>query len=1036
MRKLYLCSRFHLVLLISFLSVTAAWSQTKTVTGKVTAAEDGTALPGVNILEKGTNNGAITTVDGTYSITVNEGAVLAFSFVGYQTTEVPVGNQTTVNVALEGDVTALTEVVVIGYGEVRRRDATGAVASVKAEDFNVGVISSPEQLIQGKTAGVQITSASGEPGAGVNIRIRGTSSVRGGNNPLFVVDGIPLSGADVSAGGADIGRGTSSARNPLNFINPNDIESMDVLKDASATAIYGSRGANGVVIITTKSGKNMKRQLEYSTNLSFARQAKKFDMLDRDEFLYHAGRLGADVDALDFGANTDWQDAVSRTAISHRHDLSFSNNYKDGNYRLSVSYDNQQGIIEKSALERITGRLNLNHTFFSKLTLGTQLTFSRVNDQAPPISNNAGFEGDLIGATYMANPTWPRFADSQFSNTNANPLAMLKYSQDETGTDRALINVSLGYDILPGLNFKVNTGFDRSESLREGGLSPKLFLSNGVFENGRAFISDIETSSDLLEAFFNYNKTLGSGSLSAVLGYSYQEFRNKGVHTLGWGFNNDHLDAMVTDLTYSGNLIRNSISQSFQQFGFDDDRFFIQTVVPEPGTIDLGERPASTVRSVAGDSYEYIDELQSFFGRVNYTLHDKYLFTATLRADGSTKFGGDNKYGFFPSGAFAWRLSEEDFIPEFFDDLKLRLGYGVTGNQEIPHNLHQRRQRYAGLGQPGGISIENGGNINPPGLITVAFDNDNLKWEQTSQWNAGLDFGFAGTKFGGSLDFYRKVTTDLLIQITSAQPAPQPFTWQNLDADVINSGVEFTLNYYAIDTDNTNLEFSLNTSYNRNIVKNFNGIVDTGSISGQGLTGAFAQRIVDGQPLYAYYVREFLGFDQNGLSIYNGDFQRFLGKSPIPKYNLGFAINLRHKNWDFSTFLTGQFGHYIYNNTANAFFSMGSLANGRNVTRDIVYVGESSVNAPDVSDRFLEKGDFLRMQNLVVGYNFNMGESSTVKRLRLYASGQNLFVITPYSGLDPEVNVNKAMNDVPSMGIDYVGYPRARTLTLGLSVAF
>lgn len=1032
MRKLYLCFWFFSTL--CFLISSSTLAQTKTVSGKVTAAEDGTALPGVNILEKGTSNGAITTVDGSYSITVNEGAVLAFSFVGYQTKEVTVGNQTAINVSLEGDVTALTEVVVIGYGEVQRRDATGAVASVKSEDFNVGVISSPEQLIQGKTAGVQITSASGEPGAGVNIRIRGTSSVRGGNNPLFVVDGIPLTGAEVSAGGADIGRGTSSARNPLNFINPSDIESMDILKDASATAIYGSRGANGVVIITTKSGKGRKRQLEYSSNVSFSKMANRFDLLDRDQFLYHAGRLGADVDALDFGAKTDWQDAISRTAVSHRHDLSFSNNYKDGNYRLSVSYDNQLGVIKNSSLERITGRLNLNHTFFSKLTLGTQLTFSRVNDQAPPISNNAGFEGDLIGATYMANPTWPKFADSQFSNTNANPLAMLKYSQDETGTNRALVNVSLAYDILPGLNFKVNTGFDRSESLREGGLSPKLFLSNGVFGNGRAFVSDIETSSDLLEAFFNYQKTIGSGSLSAVLGYSYQEFTNKGRHHLGWGFGNDNIDNMIGDLNYSSTILRNSIGQPYQQFGFDEDRFFINSL--EAGDpINLGERPASTVRSVFEDNFETVDELQSFFGRVNYTIRDKYLMTATFRADGSTRFGGDNKYGYFPSAAVAWRISEEPFIPDFFDDLKLRVGYGVTGNQEIPHNLHQGRQRYAALGQPGGPSIENGGNINPPGRITVAFDNDNLQWEQTSQLNAGLDFSFAETKLSGSIDYYRKVTTDLLIQITSAQPAPQPFTWQNLDADVINSGFEFTLNYYAIDTENTNLEFSINGAYNKNVVKNFDGIIDTGSISGQGLTGAFAQRIVDGEPLYAYYIREFLGFDQNGLSIYNGDFQRFLGKSPIPKYNLGFSVNLRLKNWDFSTFLTGQFGHYVYNNTANAFFSMGSLGNGRNVTEDVVYVGESNLNAPDVSTRFLEKGDFLRMQNLVIGYNFNLGES-TVKRLRLFASGQNVFVLTSYSGLDPEVNVNKALNDVPSMNIDYVGYPRARTLTLGLSVAF
>ena len=1046
--KLYVLSRYLTVVLLFF--TISAWSQGRTVTGKVTAAEDGSGIPGANILEKGTSNGTVTGVDGSFSMTVGDNATLVFSFVGYATQEIAVGDRTTINVSLQADVRALSEVVVIGYGEVQRRDATGAVSSVKAEDFNTGVISSPEQLIQGKSAGVQITAASGEPGAGVNIRIRGTSSVRGGNNPLFVVDGIPLSGEDISAGGLDMGRGNAATKNPLNFLNPSDIESIDILKDASATAIYGSRGANGVVLITTKNGKGKRRQLEYSPTVSFSKMARRFDLLDREEFLNGAVALGSDIDELDGGADTDWQDEISRVAVSHRHDLSFADNYKSGNYRVSLSYDNQQGIIRKTGMERLTGRVNVNHSFLQdKLDLGAQLTFSRVNDQAGAITNNSGFEGDLIGSTYMANPTWSADPDEQpVSGNNLNPNSYIKYHQDETETDRSLINLTAGYDIVAGLSFKVNVGLDRSTSTREKAFSRLLNMSNGVFGNGRAGIADIETSSDLLETYFNYEKTIGKGKISAVLGYSYQEFNRKGLTNLGFGFDTDNMDQMITNLRSSRNAIEAAIGdRSYKQYAYAPENanadnpnpvFFINTLFPEPQTaVAIADLPASTVRAVSGDIFNTTDELQSFFGRVNYSLSDKYLFTGTLRADGSTKFGGDNKYGIFPSLAVAWRLSEEDFMPQVFDDLKLRLGYGVTGNQEIPHNLHQARKRYIvnNSSVPAAPPIAADGKIAPPGLSDVAYANPGLKWEQTSQLNIGLDFGFGQGKFTGNLDFYRKVTNDLLIQVTSAQPAAANFIWRNLDADVINNGVELTLNYYAIDNETVGLDFGFNVAYNRNMVKRYDGApLNTGEINGQGLTGAYAQRIDNDQPLFTYFIREFTGFD-DGIAQYNGDFQRYVGKSPLPKYNLGFNINVRYRDWDFAAYLNGQFGHYVYNNTANAYFNMGSLATGKNITKDVLSSGEAASNAPDASTRFLEKGDFLRMQNLNVGYNFDL-EQSFLKKLRIYAGAQNLFVITDYSGLDPEVNINKSRDGVPSLGIDYTAYPRARTLTIGVNATF
>ena len=1033
-----------LLLILAFLG-SAFWlsaqAQERRITGTVRDAVTNEQLPGVTVLVKGTSTGTITDMNGTYSISVDPNATLVFSFVGYQKREVPVGNRSVIDVQLEEDIEQLQEVVVVGYGTQEKKDITGAVSSVSAEDFNQGVIASPEELIQGKSAGVQITQASGEPGAGVNIRIRGTSSVRGGNNPLFVVDGVPLAGEDIMSGGQDIGRGTSSARNPLNFLNPNDIQSIDILKDASATAIYGSRGANGVVLITTKTGRGKRQTLEYGSQLSLATPANTFDLLDREQYLSSFEEIGGDVAEVDQGADTDWQDVVFRTAISHKHDLSYGNAYKTGHYRISLGYQNQQGIVENSALERLSARVNWNQTFFNeKLNLGIQGTVSRLNDEQAAITNNAGFEGDLIGVTYMANPTWPADPEAQFSTTIANPSSLLAYYQDNAHTNRQLVNVSLDYDITEGLNFKVSGGYDNSSSNRGAVFSPQLQLGSGIFENGRGFIGEVENENLLLEYTLNYEKSIGDNSeLTALVGYSFQQFNRDGTNILGWGFPNPNMDAMVDDLQASADAIRAAIDIPYQQFGYDDDIFFANSLFPEVRTVELNERvPDVPVRSVAADKFAVRDELQSFFGRVNYSLADKYLFTGTLRVDGSTRFGGNNKYGYFPSAAFAWRLSEENFVPDLFYDLKLRLGYGVTGNQEIPHNLHQRRQRY------GGISIQDAGNIQAPSLSDVAFNNPDLTWEQTSQINLGLDFDFAGGRFGGSIDLYRKVTTDLLIRVETAQPAPQPFTFRNLDAEVINRGIELALNWNAISTENVGLEFGFNGSYNENMVENYFGApLNTGAINGQGLTGAFAQRIANEQPLYSYFIREWEGIYQEGplegLNIISEDVQQFIGANPLPSYNLGFNANFSYKQWTFAAYMYGLFDYYVYNNTANAFFTIGSLGSGRNITEEAlaeaIALGESPANTPEPSTRFLEKGDFLRMQNLNLGYNFNLGEGF-LRALRIYGSAQNLFVLTNYSGLDPEVNTDKSINGVPSAGIDYTSYPRARTFTIGLNATF
>jgi TonB-linked SusC/RagA family outer membrane protein len=982
--------RFWHSALALLLAISSVFAQDRTVTGKVTGS-DGSGLPGVTIQVKGTATGSTSDVNGSFSIAnVPSNGTLVFSFVGMKAQEVAVDNRSTINVTMLEDVDLLEEVVVIGYGTVKKKDATGAVAAIGAKDFNKGVITSTEQLLQGRVAGVAVTQSNGEPGSGINVRIRGTSSVRGGNGPLFVVDGVPLAGNDVSGGGSAGGLGSSSARNPLNFLNPDDIASMDILKDASATAIYGARGANGVVLITTKKGKG-KGSVDYSYSLGLSSITKKYDLLGPEAYVAAGGTNN--------GARTDWQDLAFRTAKTNQHNLSFSGGENGSNYRFSMGYFDQEGIIQNSGIKRISGSFSGGKKFINdKLTVGASVNFARTTDTGVPVTDNAGFSGDLLGAILKSNPTNRVYNDdgtpAQTTSVEPNPIAILQYTKDYTNTLRLLGNINAEYEILKGLKFKTVIGIDQSISARKSAFS-RLLVAADIDKVGQLYLSDIEVENRLMENYFTYNKDFGNITFDGLLGYSYQSFDFYSKNSQATNFRVDDLDLMINNISSADN--------------------------------------ANGKGSIIQGSSSNFNELQSYFGRVNVGINDRYLLTATLRADGSTRFGSGNKYGYFPSFAAKWRLIEEDFVPKnVFSDLGLRLGFGVTGNQEIPHNLYTERQRY------GGASIGSGGtNLNNGGLSSVAFPNPDLKWESTAQLNVGLDYAFLNNRISGSLEYYSKNTNDLLIQVQSAQPAISPFVWSNLDADIINSGVEISVNGIVVDKSDFGFEINANAAFNKNTVKNLLGTYDTGGISGQGLTGAFAQRIASGQPLYAFFLREFGGYDEAGNSIYpGGDFQRFLdGKSPIPTVTGGLTLNLRYKRFDLSTFFNGVFGNYIYNNTANAYFTQGSFANGRNVTTDVIGNGEGPLNAPDVSTRFLEKGDFVRLQNLNLSYRLNTGESA-FRNVRFFVTGQNLLLFTKYSGQDPEVNTNKAIGGVPSLGIDYTAYPRARTITFGASVSF
>jgi iron complex outermembrane receptor protein len=796
--------------------------------------------------------------------------------------------------------------------------------------------------------------------------------------------------------------GSQAARNPLNFLNPNDIASIDILKDASATAIYGSRGANGVVIITTKSGQAGKGVLEYGYTLGTAQLANKYDVLDARTFVaeWQKRNPGSDPAEINLGSDTDWQEEITRTALSHSHNLSFGGGGQGGDYRFSLGYLDQEGIIVNSGIKRLSGRFNGSKKFIDdRLKIGTNMTVAQTLDQGAPITENAGFEGDAWANALRGNPTWPtrfedgkvfqRFdADGKPQNDSPSPLAMVELTSDKTNTVRLLGNLNAEFSITKDLSFKTIYGFDRSISSRKNAWSKDLIAGPGIYDLGRLFVTDIQVSNRLWENYFTYNKSFGSLDLNALLGYSYQQFDNSGLRHTYSKFKTSDLDIMVNNASTAG----------------------VSAIV---------------------NSFRAVDELQSYFGRVNLGISSKYLFTATLRADGSTKFGGNNQYGYFPSAAFKWRITEEAFCPKMFSDLGLRLGYGITGNQEIPHNLYLTRTRFSDGG------IDNAGNVFTGGSSSVTAENPDIKWESTSQINVGVDWGVWNSRLTGSIDYYKKNTKDMLVRVFAAQPSPNEFTWRNLDADIQNQGVEISLNLVAVDKSKFDWRVLGNIAFNQNEVREFASVLNTGAINGQGLSGAFAQRIAEGQPLYAYFVRDFAGYDANGIAQYVNDLdaQVFVGKSPIPKMTFGLTNQFQFGNLDVSIFFTGQYGHYIYNNTANALFTAGAIGAARNVTSDVPNNGESTLNSPDVSTRFLEKGDFLRLQDMTIGYNLPI-KSKTISSLRIFASAQNLLLVTDYTGLDPEVNVNKQINDIPSLGIDYNAYPRARTISIGANVSF
>ena len=970
-------------LLVTLLLALQTFAQQRTISGRVTD-NTGAPVPGVTVTVKGTNLATQTGNDGTYRLSVPENAnTLVFSAVGYGNVEGAITGSS-VDIALQATQSNLNEVVVVGYGTARKRDLTGSVASVKAKDFNQGVFTSPDNLIQGKVAGVQVINNTGAPGGSSTIRIRGISSIRSGNAPLIVVDGVPLSGGS-SQPGLDNAFGGAQGDNPLNFINPSDIASMDVLKDASATAIFGSRGANGVIVITTKKGASGAPKIEFNGQVGVSNLLRKIDVLDAAG--YRAALKEYNLTSGDYGGDVDALDEILRTAYTQNYNMAVSGGNENGRYRLSAGYLNQEGIIKESGFKKLSTSLTSSFKFTESKKLGVDFNFMYANTttDGAPIGSNSGFQGSLIGQALQWNPTHPlrdsRRGDSiwvnnQLGATTVNPLAALAAHSDRTVLNNIIASISPSYKLLSNLEFRMLYAMNYSQAERRSEIRNWLNFTNN---NGSAQIANNRQVNQTINYTLSYTPQLTKNiSLNAVVGYEYLKY------------------------DYIGS-------------GMSSNRFFDY---PQLRYTDYMQNSPANDRS----QYSFanpIAELQSYFARATFSFGDRFLLTGTFRADGSSKFGANNKYGYFPSIAGAWNVMNESFLRsnKTISTLKLRASWGQTGNQEFPSGVAVRR---VNIGTLDNTSVAN-------------FENPDVKWETNTMWNIGMDFGLMDNRLTGTIDYFNRKTTDPLFSATPIQPAPSSgVIWQNLDASILNSGFEFALNWAVIRNENLTWNIGGNIAFLENEVQDLVGSYQTGGLHGQGITGATSQLIVSGQPLNVYHLRKFEGIDKTtGSSQYAENEKLFYSGSPNPKQVYGFSTDMTWKKLFASANFNGAAGHYLYNNTANSVINVGNLGT-RNIDARIPGTGENVTNAIAPSTRYLEKGDYIKLANMTVGYRLgNLGKP--FKNVTVNITGQNLFVISNFSGFDPEVNVDKNVGGIPSAGIEYIPYPSARTILLGLS---
>ena len=976
-----------LMIILLGLSPSLSWGQGsgKTVKGTLIDATTKEALVGANVLIKGTTKGATADANGQYSINVSDDkAVLVFRFLGYDSQEIVVGGRSTIDVSLQSNASSLEQVVVVGYGTQKKTDVTGSVKSVSSEAFNKGIINSPEQLLQGKVAGVNVTSATGEPGGSQGITIRGPGSIRVGSGPLYVIDGLPLDGG--------IG----------NFLNPSDIEKMDVLKDASATAIYGTRGANGVILITTKKGKAGFSTMNFSTDYAISSLARPLPVLSAADFRTQVGKNGGILE--DFGSNTDWQNQITRSAITQNHNLSLGGGAKNLTYYASFGAQMQQGILKNNQLDRLSGRMNVTQKFWEdRLIIDANISFSNVVNLRPPIES-------LLGTAISNNPTLPVYeangtTPAKFLNAS-NPLITLNLNKDINTANRFIANISPSVKLAKGLVYKLNYGYDNQTAVRD-----IQSLANLVpQQNGRLDTYNNSNQNSLVENYLTFNLEEGDHVFSALLGHSFQKIQYQGRT---WSINK--FPIVPTEPIYN------------------------------PG---IGQELTLATNRPSGSAT--INELQSFFSRLNYQFQDKYLVTATVRADGSSKFGSNNKYGYFPSFSLGWRLSEEPFLKNTsISNLKLRGGWGQTGNQEIPSKITQPLFT-ASVSGTTSYPLDNGSSYSP-GITYSRLANPDIQWEVSTQSNVGLDFAFLNGALSGSVDVFNKVSSNILLEIIPSDPVqPASSVWANVaNMQINNSGVELDLDYKLTTAGGWKYNVGGNLTLIKNeVVNSPYTVIQSGGASGSGLTSATINGYVNGQPIGTFFLKDFTGIDAKGVSTYRdtdgdgivSDKDRISAGSALPSTQYNFFGNVAYKGFDLSLQFNGVSGNMIYDNTANnAFYKLKISKNNNVIPAAYALANESTSNAAPVSTRYLKDGAFVRLNNTTLGYSFDtqkMGINKWISTARLSVTGQNLWIATAYDGYDPEVNKNASDAGISSYGIDYLSYPKAKTIIFGLNLTF
>ncbi|MEP7380383.1 MAG: SusC/RagA family TonB-linked outer membrane protein [Gemmatimonadota bacterium] len=1000
-----------------------------TISGRVVDSTSQQPLANVQVQIVGTPRGALTRADGGFSIVgVPAGSpTVRATRLGYnpQNKTVTVGDGQTANVdfSLGASAINLQAVVVVGYGTQRREAVTGSVATVDATDANVGVVNNANAMLTARVSGVSVISNNGEPGANAQIRIRGGTSISASNDPLYVLDGVPLQNDNPVAAGVAIGGSAALGRSPLNAINPSDIASITILKDASATAIYGSRGANGVVLIETKKGQSGASMFEYDGYVAASQAANSYDLLTGSEYKSFVqdqitkGNLPTSRLNTLGGANTDWEKELQRTGWTQNQNLSISGGNTSTRYRATLNYFEQQGIIISNGLKRYQGRVNANNSSFGgKLQSGLNLTVSRVQNDYLPFDNTAGFDGGVFTNMVSFDPTQPvRKPDGSYYEVGAgaqsirNPVALSNQISDQAPENRTLGNFSASYALFPTVIFKTTLGADIANSVRQ----TYFPLSNpvGASTNGRARQAERSLSNLNFQSLVTWAPRFGSNNeLELLGGYEFSKFENRGFEAEMRGF--------LTDAFKWNNL--------------------------GAGTSEGSPAPISYIEQ---------SRLASFFTRANLGFKNKYFLTGVLRNDGSSRLAEGHKWQVFPAVSGSWRLSEESFMEHSpFSNLSVRLGWGLQGNQSVrPYGTQLLLRTNNDARYPFGNTVITG-------FAASQVANPDLKWETSTQLNVGIDYGLKGDRFTGTFELYQKKTKDLLFDVPVAQPAVVSTRLENVGSLKVN-GFEASLDAALFNGRSSSLSSGVVFTMERNQLTDLGldrQFITTASVNGQGQSGKFAQRLIPGQPIGTFWGAEFAGFNTAGEQLFNkytvtrdaagreltrtrdgtttspgGDDEVIIGDAN-PAFSLGLRSNGTWGKFDASWLWRAEVSRDVFNNTALVYSTTSNVNQSRNFLRSALGNKDALGQPAIYSSRWIEDGSFFRLQNVTVGYSVRLPGLSS-RDSRLYVSGDNLLLFSPYSGYDPEVFVD---NGLAVRGIDYLIYPRARTFTAGLRVQF